>query len=50
MRSLTFGMLFLILFLFLTGLMLLTNIQVVLMSVIRGIAAICAAVLLAIGK
>lgn len=50
MRNLTFGMIFLILFLFLTGLMLITNIQVVFMGVIRGISALCAAVLLLIGK
>lgn len=50
MRNLTFGMLFLILFLLLTGIMLITNIEIVFMGVLRGISAMVAAVLLAIGK
>jgi hypothetical protein len=43
-------MLFLILYLLLTGIMLVTNIEVVAMHAIRGISALVAAVLLLIGK
>lgn len=50
MQNLSWGMIFLILFLLLTGLALVTNVQVVFMDAMRGVSAIASAVLLLIGK